>query len=391
MDLGYRHAVLGLGIGANFAQFGSRVVISPVVPGIIDSFGVSKGAIGLVLTGMWAVYALSQFPSGVLADRYGERRIILAALTFTGLGSLLVALSPSFLLFGLFVLLLGAGAGLYVPVGTSLLSKLFDDVGQALGVHAMGAPSAALVLPITAALVSARYGWNAALLIGAAVAFPMLALWAWQLRPTPPARPDRPFREAVVPARIAELLFRPRIAFTVGLATLLMYSFQAFISFLPTFLIEFHGFSTTQASTVFGVGAALSVVAMPLLGRLSDIFSRDGALLVAMLAATTGFVVFLGSGGGLLATSLGVLAFGVGFAWAGPLQGRFTDNLAEAERSTGFGLVRSIYVLLGSAGSVVTGVLADTAGWPVAFGIAAALLLVAAIAIVTNRVLDLGL
>jgi predicted MFS family arabinose efflux permease len=391
MELRYRHTVLALGVGANFAQFGSRVVISPVVPSIIETFSVSKGAIGLVLTGMWAVYALLQFPSGVLADHYGERRVVLAALLFTGLGSLLVALSPSFLLFGVFTLLLGAGAGLYTPVGSALLSKLFDDVGQALGIHAMGGPSAALVIPISAALVSARYGWNAALLLGAVVAFPALGLWAWRLRPTPPSRPDRPLREGLRPDAITGLLFRPSIAFTVVLATLVMFAFQSFLSFLPTFLVEYHGFSTPRASAVFGVGAALSIVAMPLMGRLSDVLSRDAALLLAMLSAAGGFVVFLGTSAGLVATAAGVLAFGVGFAWAGPLQGRFTDLLTESERATGFGLVRSVYVLLGSAGSAVTGILADTAGWPVAYGVATALLVVAAAALVLNRALGLEL
>lgn len=391
MDLRYRHTVLAMGIGANFAQFGSRVVISPVVPQIIDTFAVSKGAIGLVLTGMWAVYALLQFPSGLLADRYGERRIILAALTFTGIGSLLVALSPSYLLFGVFALLLGAGAGLYTPVGSALLSKLFDDVGQALGAHAMGGPAAALVIPITAALISTRYGWNAALLLGAVVAFPVLGVWAWQLRPTPPSRPDRPLLAGFTPAAVGDLLLRREIAFTVALATLIMFAFQSFLSFLPTFLIEYHGFSTARASAIFGIGAALSIVAMPLLGRLSDVVTRDAALFLAMLSAATGFVVFLGTGAGLAATAAGLLAFGVGFAWAGPLQGRFTDHLTEAERATGFGLVRSVYVFLGSAGSVVTGWLADVSGWPAAFGLAAGLLLVAAGAIAVNSTLDLGL
>lgn len=390
VEWNYRHTVLALGVGANFTQFGARVVISPVVPQVIEAFSASKGSLGLVLTGMWAVYALLQFPSGVLADRYGERLIILLALACTGVGSLLLALSSSLALFGAFALLLGAGAGLYTPVGTALLTKLFDDVGGALGIHAMGGPSAALVLPVAAAYVSVRAGWGIALLLGAAAAAPAFVLVAWRLRPTPPSRPDRPLREGFHPSTVADLLFRPRIAFTVALSTFTMFAFQAFLSFFPTFLIEYHGLTTARASAVFAVGAALSVVAMPLLGRLSDAFTRDGALLVAMASAAAGFVVFL-RWTGPLATALGIAAFGVGFAWAGPMQGRFTDNLDEDERGTGFGLVRSVYVLLGSSGSVVTGTLADAAGWSAAYGAAAAVLAVGVAALIANRALRLGL
>ena len=68
----YRNTVLVLCTLAFFATMVARLVISPVVPDIETEFGTSSGMIGLALSGMWAAYALSQFPSGVLADRYGE-------------------------------------------------------------------------------------------------------------------------------------------------------------------------------------------------------------------------------------------------------------------------------------------------------------------------------
>lgn len=391
MELRYRHTVLALALGANFAQFGSRVIISPLVPQIIDTFDVTKALVGLVLTGMWAAYAVVQYPSGLLADRYGERTIILAGLAAIAGAVLLVAASPSFLLFGVFVLLLGAGAGTYTPVASALLSKLFDDMGQALGIHAMGGPSAALVLPVLAAVVATRYGWNTAILLAVVVTVPVVGLWVWRVRPTPPSRPDRPVREGLRLSAIGELLGRPEIAFTVALATLNLFAFQAFLSFLPTFLVEFHGFSTTRASVIFGIGAALSIVAMPALGRLSDRFSRDSLLMVTMTAASIGFVVFLGSDAGVMTLAVGILAFGIGFAWAGPMQGRFADNLDSEERSTGFGLIRSVSALLGSTGSVVTGALAGSLGWPVAYGLVVGVLGIGIVSLLANRTLALGL
>jgi MFS family permease len=115
----YRDGVLALAALANFSQFGARLVISPLVPDIIAAFSVTKSTVGLALTGVWATFALFQYPSGVLADRYGERRVILTALGLTAGCSLLLALSPSFLAFAAFAVLLGAGAGLYFSVGTA--------------------------------------------------------------------------------------------------------------------------------------------------------------------------------------------------------------------------------------------------------------------------------
>ena len=89
----------------------ARLAISPVVPAVGEAFSVSNGAIGLALTGMWAAYAASQFPSGLLADRYGDRRIILVAVAGTALTSGILAGAPTYSVFLLSAVALG-GVGL---------------------------------------------------------------------------------------------------------------------------------------------------------------------------------------------------------------------------------------------------------------------------------------
>lgn len=95
----------------NVTQLGCRLLIGTVVPLLLVHVGTTRSTIGTALTGMWAVYALMQFPNGVLADGYGERLVLLAVLVATGSGVLLVAVSQSIVLITSFVLLLGAGAG----------------------------------------------------------------------------------------------------------------------------------------------------------------------------------------------------------------------------------------------------------------------------------------
>jgi MFS family permease len=58
---------------------------------------------------------------------------------------------------------------------------------------------------------------------------------------------------------------------------------------------------------------------------------------------------------------------------------KFMDHLDDHERNSGFGLVRTVYMMLGAAGSVVTGFVADLLGWEVAF-LGLALLLVGMLA-----------
>lgn len=179
----YHHTLLAAACLANFSNNASRLVISPLIPNIIDAFEVSKSSVGLALTGMWAVYALLQFPSDILADRFGEYQIIVVSFALTGVASLFLTISPNFPLFGAFVVFLGAGTGLYFVVGTSMLAKEFRQCGQVLGLHSARGPAAGFVAPAVAAFIGINYGWRPVLLLGAALSIPLLVMFLCLIKP----------------------------------------------------------------------------------------------------------------------------------------------------------------------------------------------------------------
>jgi sugar phosphate permease len=49
------------------------------------------------------------------------------------------------------------------------------------------------------------------------------------------------------------------------------------------------------------------------------------------------------------------------------------DALGDAERGAGFGLIRTVYTVIGSAGSVGVGLVADLYGWGTSFLVIAGL------------------
>ena len=390
MDWRYRHTVLALATVAFFATMAARVAISPVVPQITDDFGVSTGAIGVALSGMWAAYALMQFPSGILGDRYGERRVILAAVGLTALSSVLLAVSPSYVGFAIFVVVLGGAAGLHYSVATTFISKQFTNIGRAIGVHVAGGPLAGLSVPVVVAWVGSQYSWRTAMLVGAVVAAPTFLVVATRVRPTPPERPDQQMTERFELAPLVELLSRPEIAYTTLLAFAGAFTWQATASFLPTFLVERHNLSTATASVLFSVYFLIHGATQPMTGWLSDRLDRDAAATLTMAFGVLGYGLLVA--GSTFSTFLvGILLAGVAMSWGAPLQSRFIDHLSAAERGAGFGLVRTVYMLLGATGSVVVGVLADAAGWDAAFGLLAVVMALGFGVLVVNRVLDLGL
>ncbi|MEF8816777.1 MAG: MFS transporter [Salinibacter sp.] len=359
-------AVLGTCTLAFFATMAARLVISPVVPSISDAFAVPNGAIGLALTGMWLGYALSQFPSGLLADRYGERRIILVAVGGTAVASALLAFAASYAMFLVGTAVLGTVAGLHYSVATSLLTRTTDQIGTAIGIHTAGAPVAGVLAPMAAGAVGAWMGWRWAVALGTAFALPVVGLVVYVVRARPPVRPDESVWGRFKVGPLAELLRRPPIARTVVLSAVGMFVWQATASFLPTFFVAHHGYSEATAGALFSAYFLVQGVTQPGLGALSDRIGRDSAASLAIGVGIVGYGLLV-VGTGLSVAVVSVVCAGLSMGWGAALMPKFMDHLDEHERSAGFGLVRTVYMVLGASGSVVTGFVADAFGWGVAF------------------------
>lgn len=389
MDWRYRHTVLTLCTLAFFGTMVARLVISPVVPGITEEFDVNNGMVGLALSGMWAGYALTQFPSGLLGDRFGYRTIILMAIGGTALASAGLVLAPTYPAFLVLTIVLGVATGLHYSPASTFLTREFDKTGRAIGVHVTGGPIAGLLAPIAAAFVGAHYGWRAAIALGAVVAVPVFVLFLFVVRPTAPGHPDRAIRDRFELATLATLLSRSEIVYTIGLSVIGAFSWQATASFLPAFLVAHHGFSGTDAGVLFAVYFLVQGATQPFLGSASDRFSRESIVFVAWSFGLLGYATLILSHH-VVAVLAGVACVGVAMGWGAPLQSRFMDVLGDDEQGMGFGLVRTIYMILGASGSVVVGATADVMGWSVSFGLLCAFLALGLVGIALNRVLGLG-
>jgi sugar phosphate permease len=113
--LGWR--VWGVAIIAQlFNQF-HRVAGSAAVDRIMADFGITATAVGGIMGMYFYVYAAMQFPSGVLADYVGPRKIVTYGCLVASIGSIIFGLAPSFLTLylGRFLVSLGVSV-IYVNV-----------------------------------------------------------------------------------------------------------------------------------------------------------------------------------------------------------------------------------------------------------------------------------
>lgn len=348
--------------------FGARLgtaALAALEPRIVSDLGVTHGLFGLAITALSLVTALVQLPSGALGDRFGERAVIASAVVLTGGATASVALAPTYWVFLPAVVAVGAGSGLYYSPATSLLDRLFDRTGQAIGTFRIGGQVAGAVAPVLASMVAVHAGWRGAVFAAALALVPVAVGLVAFMPPSDPADPTATLRGRLSLTALIDLLARPGVAATTLVASLVQFVEVAAFTFLPVLLHGHHGLPLVAATTLYGAYFALVAALQPVTGRASDRYGRDWTTAVTLLAGLAGFGLLIHAGS-LAASVVGVGLAAVSMTWATPVQARLVDGFDADERGTGFGLVRTVYLLVGALGGAVTGAVATRAGWSAA-------------------------
>lgn len=355
---------------------GTRITVPVLLPGIKATFGIDNTTAGFVVTVVWGAYALSQFPAGLLTERVGDRRVLLASLAVVTVSVGGLGLAPSFLPFLLVAALLGVGNGLFGPTRGTILSALYPDnastaIGATLAVGSLGAAG----LPVLAGVLLGRYGWR--LTIAAAV--PALALTtalAWRTIPLTNAvgASESPLGRL---RGISAAVRRRPVVLGVGGKTLRVFVFQGFTAFLPTYLIATKGADELAASVVLSAMFVSGALTQAGSGHL---VSRYGtrAVLVALSAVSAASVLALPFLAGVPAAAAVVVVAGVQLGIAPVTNTYVIDALPEENRNGAWGLLRTAYFLVAATGSVFVGALADAGLFDGAFWILGGLLVVVA-------------
>jgi len=389
MNLSSKETTLILCTSVFFSTMYARLSISPIVPFLVDDFGISNTLIGLGLSGMWIAYGSTQFISGILADRYGENLIILFAVGGTAILSLLLSFSPSYTYFIFILFILGGIAGFHYVVAIKLFTRVFDKIGFATGVHAVGGTLAGLVAPPISAWIGTNYGWRVAIVLSGIIGVFVFILFYLRSIPSEPQKPNEKIRDSININNICEILSRPSIILPLTIATIGTYVVQAILSFLPVILVELHGFTPYIAGILFSVYFIVKVPGQVCAGRISDMYGPDIVIAYSMIIGSIGLPIFMLNINST-ATIIGIIFISISSTFFVAIDPRIMNVLSREERGVGFGAVRSIYQVVGATGSVGVGLTADLFGWSVTIGTLSVLLLLCFVLIILNRILSKG-
>ncbi|MEX2593743.1 MAG: MFS transporter [Anditalea sp.] len=96
-------------------------ILGPIIPDIINSFDLSIGLAGFLPFSFFVAYGIMSIPSGMLVERYKEKKIIIAAFFMAFIGALLFAIIPSFYIALSSLFIIGMGMAMLQVVINPLL------------------------------------------------------------------------------------------------------------------------------------------------------------------------------------------------------------------------------------------------------------------------------
>lgn len=358
----------------------ARMVLSPLLPQVIDDLGMTTSQAGAALTVMWALVAIAQYPGGVLSDDLSRKTVLIASLLCAALGVFALTNAGTYGLFLVGVGLLGFGSGLYEPGAFVHLTELFvERRGQAVGVNAAAFDLGGVAAAGLAAAVFALAVWQSAfvpLLLG--VLLVTAGVHAWN---------DQPYvlRRTSVDVRSTarRMVATSNLRWTVVAFSLYNLVWQGSISFLPTYLQVQKELSPLFANNAFAGLFLVGVVVKPLSGRLGD---RVGESTVSVWVLAIGVVgltaVVLSQSAMVVLVGVGIFAIGLG-AYFPVMTTYLMNSLPMSSRGADLGAARAVLFGVGSLGSTYVGLAASSYDYDVAFGGFVVVLLVSTIITIT--------
>lgn len=156
---------------------GYLLVLPAVLLLLKEEFSVGYLGLGVIGNIMTFSYGLGALPGGMIYNRLGPKRLYLLCFLGSAVASLLIAASPSLILFTVGLSVLGALGSVYHPLANSLLTSKIKKYGVALGIHGAAGNLGLAAAPILAALIGSRWGWRWAYLLFAVPGI-LLAVWS---------------------------------------------------------------------------------------------------------------------------------------------------------------------------------------------------------------------
>lgn len=381
-----RFTLVGLSFGAVFVCYIDRVSISVAAIAMQAQFGWSETIKGLVLSSFFIGYLLFQVPAGYLANRFGGKLILGAAVVWWSLATMITPAAAMTSLVALVTarVAMGLGEAATFPASYSLFSQWVPASERARAVSFLmsGVPIGTLFALSVAGWMVVRYGWPSVFYVFGVLGLLWAIVWFAVVRAAPmhtPATRRRSLSKASVPWR--RLLSSSAVWALIINHFCSNWALYVLLAWLPSYFTS-QGLDVASASLFSAAPWLTMFVMVNVVAWGADRMVRRGRSLTLVrksmqtigLVGSAGFLL-LAPGAQSATTALLIMcgALGtLGFTWSG-----FAPNhldIAPHHADVLMGVTNTAGTLPGVIGVLITGWLVDVTGtYASAFALAAAI------------------
>lgn len=180
LSVARQYRVIGLICAGHFTGHFYILTLPPLFPLMKAELGISYAALGLLVTLYLIASATVQVPVGMLVDRIGARKVLIAGVFLMGAGVTAAGLVSSYWAMAAMFVLAGMGNSVFHPSDFVIMSSAVEEsrLGRAFSFHSLAGTSGSALAPIVMLVLARQLGWQTALvavgLFGIAVAVLLL-------------------------------------------------------------------------------------------------------------------------------------------------------------------------------------------------------------------------
>jgi len=338
----------------------------PALPTLQAALGSPDVRIELTLTTVFFGMALSQFVFGAIADRYGRRPLLIAALLVYVAASLAATGADSMLQFGGARLLQALSYGVAIVLARSVVVDVCNerDAARVFSIAIMTMSMVSVGAPLVGAQLLERYGWQSAF-HAMVVAGTLAVLCTLLLLPETASKERQSAGFGNALRAYGRLLGNQRFVTFAAIGACAVALQFTYNTGAPAVFIQHHGLTPSHAGLLLSIIALSMAFAAPVNALLLKWFAPErlmrAAVIVSVLAsfAVLG-VTFVDAGTIPFTAALFVLIAVPGFVAGNSMAGAISSAGSQAGAASG--LVGVVQFLLGTIGSACVGALGDPSG-----------------------------
>lgn len=348
-----------------------RTSLTPIYSTLSAFFGgVSNARLGLISSCYFLGYVVMQIPSGLLVDRYGQKRVIIPGFSLFALGVACVMLSREIAMMYVGSVIAGIGCGTFYGCAYSLTAENVPAENKSLSTAIV---NSGMAVGSGIGLISSSYlvgngimPWQGMMVAVLVVIACMLVAFSKVVRSKEEVEAHR---AADTPAATGKTdihaLFRPEMVSAYILYFSTMYAYYLIDTWLPNFLETERGFSGTAVGVASSLVFFAAIPGALVFSQLADKMPhRKVAIIIVLELIAAGMLFFMINTGSQALLVVGIIAYGFfGKLAVEPIIISWLSNYASGGSvATMYGFFNFFGMMSSVVAPTVTGALSDATG-----------------------------